>query len=90
MPAKQPAELLTIAHHVLGTGQLSLAKFLFITADESNQLSTHNIQEYLSYIFERIDFTDPSGWQSIVESSAKRLSVNIEKDSIQKIGRAHV
>jgi len=54
---KQPAELLTIANHILGTGQLSLAKFLFITADETNQLSTHNIQAYFEYILERIDFT---------------------------------
>ena len=54
---KQPAELLTIANHILGTGQLSLAKFLFITADETNQLSTHHIQAYLEYVLERIDFT---------------------------------
>ena len=53
-PTKQPAELLTIANHVLGTGQLSLAKFLFITADETNQISTKRIDEYLIYIFERI------------------------------------
>ena len=57
MPAKQPAELLTIANHVLGTGQLSLAKFLFITADDTNQLTTHNVQHYLEYIFERIDLS---------------------------------
>lgn len=57
MPTKQPAELLTIANHVLGTGQLSLAKFLFITADDTNQLTTHHIQAYLEYIFERIDLT---------------------------------
>jgi 4-hydroxy-3-polyprenylbenzoate decarboxylase len=56
-PTKQPAELLTIANHVLGTGQLSLAKFLFITADDTNQLHTHNVQPYLEYIFERIDLT---------------------------------
>lgn len=55
MPAKQPAEVLTIANHVLGTGQLSLAKFLFITADDSNQLHTHHVQEYLEYMFKRID-----------------------------------
>jgi 4-hydroxy-3-polyprenylbenzoate decarboxylase len=54
---KQPAEILTIANHALGTGQLSLAKFLFITADETNQLSTHNIQSYFQYILERIDLT---------------------------------
>jgi len=55
MPAKQPAELLTIANHVLGTGQLSLAKFLFITADDTNQLNTRDIQAYLQYVLERID-----------------------------------
>ncbi|RYF89085.1 MAG: UbiD family decarboxylase [Chitinophagaceae bacterium] len=52
---KQPAELLTIANHVLGTGQLSLAKFLFITADDSNKLTTHNIETYLQFVLERID-----------------------------------
>ena len=55
MPAKQPAELLTIANHILGTGQLSLAKFLFITADDTNRLSTHHIQDFFTYILERID-----------------------------------
>lgn len=55
-PTKKPAELLTIANHILGTGQLSLAKFLFITADGSNQLSTNNVSEYLQFIFERIDY----------------------------------
>ncbi len=54
-PAKQPAEILTIANHILGTGQLSLAKFLFITADDSNKLSTHNIENYLHFILERIN-----------------------------------
>jgi 4-hydroxy-3-polyprenylbenzoate decarboxylase len=57
MPVKKPAEILTIANHILGTGQLSLAKFLFITADESNQLSTKNIQKYFQYVLERIDFS---------------------------------
>ncbi|MBK7306447.1 MAG: UbiD family decarboxylase [Chitinophagaceae bacterium] len=54
-PTKQPAEILTIANHVLGTGQLSLAKFLFITADDSNTVSTNNIETYLSYILQRIN-----------------------------------
>ncbi len=54
-PAKQPSELLTIANHILGTGQLSLAKFLFITADDSNKLSTHHIEDYLQFILQRIN-----------------------------------
>ena len=52
---KKPAEILTIANHILGTGQLSLAKFVFITADDSNQLSTHNVPAYLQFLLERID-----------------------------------
>lgn len=55
MPAKQPSEILTIANHILGTGQLSLAKFLFITADDSNKLSASNVQPFLQFILERID-----------------------------------
>ena len=46
--------MLTIANHILGTGQLSLAKYLFITADPQQRLSTHHIQEYFQYILERI------------------------------------
>ena len=53
-PTQQPAEILTIANHMLGTGQLSLAKFLFITADDKNSITTKNIKEYLAFIFERI------------------------------------
>ena len=56
LPTKQPAELLTIANHILGTGQLSLAKYLFISADEQNQLNTHDVEGFMRYIFERIDF----------------------------------
>lgn len=55
LPTQQPAELLTIANHIFGTGQLSLAKFLFITADETNSISTHHVNEYLQFIWERID-----------------------------------
>lgn len=52
---KQPAELLTQANLILGKGQLSLAKFLFITADETHKVSTHNEKEFYKYMLERID-----------------------------------
>ena len=56
---KQPAELLTIANHILGKGQLSLAKYLFITAEEHNtsslKLSTHHEAEFYQYMLERIN-----------------------------------
>ncbi len=54
-PTKQPAELLTQANHILGTGQLSLAKFLFITADDTAQLSAHNVGQFFQYLLSRID-----------------------------------
>ncbi|MDE3236785.1 MAG: UbiD family decarboxylase [Bacteroidota bacterium] len=53
---KQPAEILTIANHILGTGQLSLAKFLFITADDVGSLSTHHVEEFMKYVLERINW----------------------------------
>lgn len=52
---KQPSEILTIANHILGKGQLSLAKYLFITAEVEQKLSTHNIEEFYQYILERIN-----------------------------------
>ncbi|MED4172069.1 UbiD family decarboxylase [Halalkalibacterium halodurans] len=52
---KQPAELLTIANRILGTGQLSLAKYLFITAEQDKPLDTHKEEEFLTYLLERID-----------------------------------
>ncbi|OEF97755.1 UbiD family decarboxylase [Desulfuribacillus alkaliarsenatis] len=53
--AKQPAELLTIANRILGSGQLSLAKYLFITAEDDKPLDTHKEEEFITYILERID-----------------------------------
>lgn len=52
---KQPTELLTIANHILGTGQVSLAKYLFITAEEKRPLDSHDVPDFLTYILERLD-----------------------------------
>lgn len=54
-PIKQPAEILTISNRILGTGQLSLAKYLFVTAEEQQPLDTHDIEGFLTYILARID-----------------------------------
>lgn len=55
---RKPAEILTIANRVLGTGQLSLAKFLFICAHEDNpSLDIHNMRAFFTHMLERIDFT---------------------------------
>lgn len=56
--SRKPAEILTIANRILGTGQLSLAKFLFICAQEDNpQLDIHNLREFFMHVLERIDFS---------------------------------
>lgn len=52
---QQPAELLTIANRILGTGQLSLAKFLIITASQDEQPDTKNIPAFLQFVLERIN-----------------------------------
>ncbi|MRN52932.1 UbiD family decarboxylase [Paenibacillus monticola] len=54
-PLKQPAEILTMANRILGTGQLSLAKYLFITAEEDQNIDIHDIAGFLTYILERIN-----------------------------------
>ncbi|MEP6796212.1 MAG: UbiD family decarboxylase [Saprospiraceae bacterium] len=60
MPFRDPVpeELLTIANHLLGKGQTSLAKYLFIACDEDDpQLSTHRIPEFFQHVLSRIDLS---------------------------------
>lgn len=55
---RSPAEILTLANHILGFGQMSLAKYLIIAAKEDDpNLDTHDIPVFLSHILERIDWT---------------------------------
>ncbi|HEY0053911.1 MAG TPA: UbiD family decarboxylase [Pedobacter sp.] len=58
LSGRKPQEILTIANHILGKNQLSLAKYLFIAAKEDNHdLHTQNIEAFLIHVLERIDFT---------------------------------
>jgi 4-hydroxy-3-polyprenylbenzoate decarboxylase len=55
---KRPQEILTIANQILGKNQLSLAKYLFIAAQEDNpDLDIHDEVSFLKHIFERFDPT---------------------------------
>jgi 4-hydroxy-3-polyprenylbenzoate decarboxylase len=55
---RRPQEILTIANHILGKNQLSLAKYVFIAAREDDPaLDTHDIEVFLKHIFSRIDLT---------------------------------
>lgn len=52
----EPQELLTQANAILGNGQLSLAKYLWITDDETDTLRIHDIEAFLSHILRRVDW----------------------------------
>jgi 4-hydroxy-3-polyprenylbenzoate decarboxylase len=55
---RKPQEILTIANHILGKNQLSLAKYLFIAAREDDEnLSTNNIAAFFQHMLERIDLS---------------------------------
>ncbi len=60
MPFRErvPEEILTIANRILGSGQTSLAKFLFIAAsDDDPNLDTHDIPHFFQHLLERVDWT---------------------------------
>lgn len=55
---KIPEEIITIANRILGSGQTSLAKYLFIAADEDNpNLDIYDLKAYFTHILERVDWT---------------------------------
>ena len=55
---RRPQELLTLANAILGQGQLSLAKFLWIVAKEDQpELDIHDIASFLRHALERVDWT---------------------------------
>jgi len=55
---RRPQEILTIANHILGKNQLSLAKYLFIAAREDDErLDTHDLSAFLQHMLARMDFS---------------------------------
>jgi 4-hydroxy-3-polyprenylbenzoate decarboxylase len=54
----QPRELLTQANAILGQGQMSLAKYLLIVAeDDDRKLDIHDIAAFLRHLLARVDWT---------------------------------
>jgi 4-hydroxy-3-polyprenylbenzoate decarboxylase len=52
----RPAELLTQANAILGQGQMSLAKYLFIVSgDDSSALDVHDTRAFLLHVLSRFD-----------------------------------
>jgi 4-hydroxy-3-polyprenylbenzoate decarboxylase len=53
---RKPQELLTCANAILGQGQLSLAKYLFLVAHEDDpSLDVHDIPTFFRHLLERFD-----------------------------------
>lgn len=62
---RQPLELLTTANAILGQGQLSLAKYLFIAAQEdAPALDTHDIASFFKHVLERADWNSNLHFQA--------------------------
>lgn len=58
LETSEPQEILTQAHAILGQGQLSLAKFLWIAAvNDAPDLDAHDIPAFLAHVLSRIDLT---------------------------------
>ncbi|HEY2840633.1 MAG TPA: UbiD family decarboxylase [Pirellulales bacterium] len=54
---RQPREILTQANAILGQGQMSLAKYLIIAAEEdSPELRIHDIAAFLQHVLARVDW----------------------------------
>lgn len=55
---RRPQELLTQANALLGQGQLSLAKYLFMAAHEDDaHLDVHDVAGFVRHVLERADWT---------------------------------
>jgi 4-hydroxy-3-polyprenylbenzoate decarboxylase len=62
---RRPQELLTQANAILGQGQLSLAKYLFIAAAEDDpELDVHDVQGFFRHVLERVDWTTDLHFQT--------------------------
>ncbi|HMP78222.1 MAG TPA: UbiD family decarboxylase [Pirellulaceae bacterium] len=56
-PTERPAELLTQAHAILGQGQLSLAKYLWILDGACDpELRAHYVERFFRVLLERVDW----------------------------------
>jgi 4-hydroxy-3-polyprenylbenzoate decarboxylase len=55
---RQPQELLTQANAILGQGQMSLAKYLLIMAEQdAPELDVHDVPAFLRHLLTRVDWT---------------------------------
>ena len=62
---RRPQELLTSANAILGQGQMSLAKYLFIVAKEDDPaLDVHDVAAVFRHVLERVDWSNDLHFQT--------------------------
>lgn len=62
---RRPQELLTQANAILGQGQLSLAKYLFIAArEDAEELRVHDVPGFFRHVLERADWSTDLHFQT--------------------------
>ena len=72
-PNRRAAELHTLAHAILGYGQLSLAKYLFLAAEEDDpNLSIYDTAQFLEHVLRRVD------WRSDVHFVTKTTADTLD------------
>ena len=71
---RRPRELLTLANALLGHGQLSLAKYLWIAAAEDNpELDVRNVPDFFRHVLERVDWRRDLHFQTCTTHRHARL-----------------
>jgi 4-hydroxy-3-polyprenylbenzoate decarboxylase len=62
---RRPQEILTQANAILGQGQMSLAKYLFVVAHEDDpSLDVHDVARFLRHVLERVDWSSDLHFQT--------------------------
>jgi 4-hydroxy-3-polyprenylbenzoate decarboxylase len=62
---RRPQEILTAANAILGQGQMSLAKYLFIVAREDDPaLDVHDVAAFFRHVLERVDWRNDLHFQT--------------------------
>lgn len=62
---RRPQEILTQANAILGQGQLSLAKYLFIVADQdAPDLDLHDTDAFFAHVLRRVDWSNDLHFQT--------------------------
>jgi 4-hydroxy-3-polyprenylbenzoate decarboxylase len=96
---REPLELMTQSNSILGFGQCSLAKYLFLVAREDNEnLRASEIKDFFIHLLERVDFRRDLHFQTKVTvdtldysgeslNKGSKLIITTCGDKIRNLGR---